>query len=310
MPLFSLIVPIYNVEPYIRRCVDSLIGQTFSDIEIILVDDESPDDSPRICDEYAKADERIRVIHKKNGGLSDARNAGLEIAAGKYVIFVDADDYIEKNTCEMFAKYAESDIDVLIGDAIVEGGVCDLRHMPQSDTTVYGGEEYLKLAMSQGLAPMAAWLNVLRRDFLADNRLSFKKGILHEDEEFTPKMLMKASSVMLTGICFYRYIIRDNSIMTKSDKRKNAKDFLATAYGYEEIFKGHPDKQLKILMLDSMVNKYLSIYQSGDLKRYGKEFLPRKFLFRNAHKMTTRLKAYLVCISPKLYSFVHSKVKG
>lgn len=309
MPLFSVIVPIYNVEPYIKRCVDSLIDQSFSDIEIILVDDESPDNCPAICDEYARADERIKVVHKKNGGLSDARNAGLHVATGRYVIFVDSDDYIEKFACEKFARYTESGIDVLIGDAMVEGGSCGLEHISPSESRIYGGEEYLKLAMQQRRAPMAAWLNVFRREFLTDNELSFKKGILHEDEEFTPRALMRALSVVVTDICFYHYIIRENSIMTKKDKRKNAKDMLSTAYEYEDMLRSHPDKQLKELILDSLVSKYLGIYQSGDLKRYGKEFLPKGFLLRNAREAKTRLKVWLVCISPKLYSFVHSKLK-
>lgn len=310
MSLFSVIVPIYNVEPYIRRCVDSLMGQTFSDIEIILVDDESPDNCPEICDEYAKVDSRIKVVHKKNGGLSDARNAGLEVALGKYVIFVDSDDYIELSTCEKFAKYTETGVDVLVGDAIVEGGVCRFEHISSSTSKIYNGIEYLKLAMQQGRAPMAAWLNVFRRDFLSNNELFFKKGILHEDEEFTPRALMCASSVVVTGICFYHYIIRENSIMTKKDKRKNAKDLLSTAYEYEELLKDYPDKQMKELIMDSLASKYLGIYQSGDLKRYGKEFLPKSFLLSNAHRKKTKMKVWLACISPRMYSFVHAMVKG
>ena len=105
--LFSIIVPIYKVEPYIERCVKSLCGQTYGDVEIILVDDESPDNCPHLCDEYAASDARIKVVHKKNGGLSDARNAGLKIATGDYVIFVDSDDYIEENTCEKLLPFAE-----------------------------------------------------------------------------------------------------------------------------------------------------------------------------------------------------------
>ena len=90
----SVIVPIYNVEDYLHRCVDSIINQTYTNLEIILVDDGSPDNCLKICDEYAKKDSRIKVVHKKNGGLSDARNAGLEIATGEYIGFVDSDDYI------------------------------------------------------------------------------------------------------------------------------------------------------------------------------------------------------------------------
>ncbi|EME8139564.1 glycosyltransferase, partial [Enterococcus faecium] len=97
----SIIVPIYNVEQYLRKCVDSILAQTFTDFEVILVDDGSPDNSGAICDEYAKLDSRVRVIHKENGGLSDARNAGIEIAKGKYLGFVDSDDFIDKDMYEI-----------------------------------------------------------------------------------------------------------------------------------------------------------------------------------------------------------------
>lgn len=100
MPTISVIVPVYNVEPYLRQCVDSILGQTFRDFELILVDDGSPDGCPAICDEYAKMDSRVKVIHKENGGLSSARNAGLDVAKGKYIAFVDSDDWIHPEMSE------------------------------------------------------------------------------------------------------------------------------------------------------------------------------------------------------------------
>ena len=100
MPEISVIVPVYKVEKYIHRCVDSILGQTFSDIQVILVDDGSPDTCGDICEEYARRDSRVRVIHKENGGLSDARNAGIPQADGKYIIFIDSDDFIEMDMLE------------------------------------------------------------------------------------------------------------------------------------------------------------------------------------------------------------------
>ena len=100
MPLISVIVPIYNVEKYLDRCVDSIINQTYKNLEIILVDDGSPDNCPQMCDDYAKKDSRIKVVHKENGGLSDARNVGMEVATGEYVSFIDSDDYISLDCYE------------------------------------------------------------------------------------------------------------------------------------------------------------------------------------------------------------------
>ena len=99
--LISIIVPIYNVQKYLDRCMKTLLNQTYRNIEIILVDDESPDECPKMCEEYTKIDQRVKVIHKKNGGLGFARNSGLEIAQGKYIIFVDSDDYVTENMCHL-----------------------------------------------------------------------------------------------------------------------------------------------------------------------------------------------------------------
>ena len=113
MSKISVIVPVYKVEPYIRKCVDSILGQTFSDIQVILVDDGSPDQCGKICDEYAKQDKRVEVIHKENGGLSDARNAGVPYAKGEYIIFLDSDDYIEKDMLEyMYTRIQDSGADM------------------------------------------------------------------------------------------------------------------------------------------------------------------------------------------------------
>ena len=145
--LFSIIVPVYNVEKYIHKCIESFICQTYKDIEIILVDDGSTDNSSSIFDEYADKDKRIRVIHKKNGGLSDARNAGIEIASGEYILFVDSDDYIETDTCRKLLKYTKLDCDIIIADAIAEDGIVSIEHITLHDV-IFTGKEYLKTAPS------------------------------------------------------------------------------------------------------------------------------------------------------------------
>ena len=121
MPKISIIVPVYNVEQYINRCIDSLLGQTLKDIEIILVDDGSPDQCPQICDEYARKDSRIKVIHKKNNGLGYARNSGLELATGEYIAFVDSDDYVNINMYEkLYNETINNNFDIVYCGFIVE----------------------------------------------------------------------------------------------------------------------------------------------------------------------------------------------
>ncbi len=305
--LFSIVVPIYNVEQYIDRCIESLMLQTYKDIEIILVDDESPDNCPQICDEYASKDSRIKVLHKTNGGLSDARNAGIRIANGEYIMFVDSDDYISIDACEKFAIFADKKCQIMIGNALVEGGTCNLGHIFSPD--IMSGLKYLKAAHCSRRAPMAAWLNVYQRDFLLENELFFKPGILHEDEQFTPRAFLKANSVILTNIDFYHYIIRDGSITTKKDKRKNAVDFYETCCELEKIYNELEDDELKKMLLNSLASRYLSLFEMGDLSKYGRKYLPLDFLKRTASSRKTIVKVKLIGFSPRVYHLIRRLFK-
>ncbi len=297
--LFSVIVPVYHVEEFLPRCVDSIINQTYKDIEIILVDDGSNDNCPEMCDNYAKADGRIKVIHKKNGGLSDARNAGLDIATGDYIIFVDSDDYIEKETCQKVYEHIKAKPDIIIGDAIVEGGTNRLKHISFSGEL--SGKEYLCLALNAGHAPMATWLNIYKNTFLKNNGLRFKYGILHEDEEFTPKAFLKAQSVVRADINFYHYVIRNDSITTKKDKKKNLTDYYDTCEELSNLIYKIDDKCLKNLILNSLVFKYLTLYVTAKGYEYGKEYYHKAFIIKNAKTFKTRFQSILYCISPKMY---------
>lgn len=311
--LFSIVVPVYRVGKYIHKCVDSLLAQTYTDTEIILVDDGGADECPQICDEYASKAPCVKVIHKENGGLSDARNAGLASASGEYVIFVDSDDFVDADMCENFARFAHDGYDIIIGDAIVEGGVCPLEHIDHKLQQVYTGPEYLKAAHKAGRAPMAAWLNVYRRAFLLENGLCFKRGILHEDEQFTPRALLAAKKVAVTDVSFYHYVIHDGSITTKKDKRRNAADLYGTCCELETIYNGIEDTELRDLLLDSLAAKYLSLFYQGELYRYGRQFYHKDLVKRNARLPKTKKKAALYGLSPRIYCLANrltKKIKG
>lgn len=307
MMVYSFIVPIYKVESLLDRCVRSICEQTYDNIEIILVDDGSPDNCPQMCDEYAKKDARIKVLHKVNGGLSDARNKGLEIATGDYVIFVDADDYVEKDTCEKFLNGATQGFDILIGGAFVEGGVYDVNHI-QTDG-VMTGEEYLKKALNERKFPVVAWINAYNRKFLIDEGLKFKFGILHEDVEFTPRAFLSAKSVIKVDNVFYHYVIRQDSITKQKDMRKNAKDLFETCCEHENRFSKIENVELRSLLLDWLVNSYLSLFQSARLYKYGKEYIHKRFCKRNAYLKKTKAKSLLFRMSPRLYWHVNQVFK-
>ncbi len=299
-PLFSIIIPIYKTELYLDRCVQSARRQSFSHIEIILVDDGSPDGCPAMCDAYAREDARVKVIHKPNGGLSDARNAGMEAATGDYLLFLDSDDYLEPDACERLNPAAATGRDILIGTWL-QGAEASAPPATADTLVSEPARAYLWRVLSAGRMRMAAVLYVLNRRFTEQHSLRFKVGICHEDDEFTPRAFLAADTVAVTNVAFYRYILREDSITTRRDMRRNDTDHHATCVALEEVYRALPDKTLARLLLDTLAMQTLSLFQSGRLYQYGSMYIHRKTVLRCARRFRTRLKALLYCISPRLY---------
>lgn len=304
---FSIIVPVYKVEKYLDRCVQSLLNQTYGNIEIILVDDGSPDSCPAMCDRYREQDSRVKAVHKENGGLSDARNKGMECADGDYILFVDSDDYIELDTCQRLAGFAEHGYDILVGNAQMEGRPGNLHHMDCHE--ILTGTAYLKQAAMAHKDHAAACLNIYRREFLLENQLRFKVGILHEDVEFTPRVFLNAQSVCCTFVTFYHYIVRDDSITTQKDQRKNVRDLYATCCELENLYRQLSDTEMQKILLDGLVASYLSSFYGAKAFQYGKAYIHRRFCIRNAYLKKTKLKSWLFFVSPRLYWYINAHSK-
>ena len=208
----SVIVPVYKVEPYLRKCVDSILAQTYQDLEIILVDDGSPDACGVICDEYAKRDARIKVIHKPNGGLSDARNAGLDVMTGKYVAFVDSDDWIAPRMYETLLRMLKQ-----FRADMAFGGVADDLEQNGKITTVkishYGDEPFCESATEAMQryfhGSWAAWDKLYDADLFRDIR--YPVGEINEDEAIVLQLLSKCTRVCYTNEVFYHYMRRPSS---------------------------------------------------------------------------------------------------
>ena len=212
MPLISVIVPVYKVEPYLARCVDSILAQTLPDLELWLVDDGSPDGCPALCDAYAARDERVRVIHKENGGLSSARNAALDRFAGQYVCFVDSDDYLALDALEtMYAALCETDADVAVGNmrSFDENGTERDFYTPAAERTVLEGDAILT-TLNQPCAQNRLYKAAIYRT------LRFPEGRLYEDVFVYHKVLAQCRRMVLTGKVGYYYMIRSDSIMHSS----------------------------------------------------------------------------------------------
>ncbi len=212
--LISVIVPVYNVEKYLEKCIDSIINQTYKNIEILLIDDGSTDSSGEICDRYAIKDKRILVFHKENGGLSDARNKGIDIATGKYISFIDSDDYVEENYISFlyeilkkfdadismgkhYVRYQENTIDTSSGQELCMNPEVTLEKM------LYGED-----------VDVSAWAKLYKKDLFKDIR--FPKGRVFEDAATTYKLIDKSSQVAFKSLPIYNYVMRKNSITNTS----------------------------------------------------------------------------------------------
>lgn len=218
--LISVIVPVYNVEKYIRKCIDSICAQTYRRLEIILVDDGSPDGCGAICDEYSDRDDRIRVIHKENGGLSDARNAGIEAATGRYIGFVDSDDYIKPEMYEtMLRRMKSENADMIICGLLwvdEQGHILTEKQLPvpDRDMVMEGKEALGQLAEKSHACFITAVNRLYKAELLQEIR--FPVGRLHEDEFVAHYILEKCGKVCFLREPQYYYVQHSGSIMTES----------------------------------------------------------------------------------------------
>ena len=219
MPTVSVIIPVYNVEKYLDQCMESVTNQTYTDLEIILVDDGSKDSSGAICDRWAEKDSRIKVIHKPNGGLADARNHGMAAAQGEWILHLDSDDWYEKdNHIELLVSHANSthsDIVCFNYKRFYE------TSRTFSDALCISKEENPSLMhmVDNKIYTSSACLKLMKRDLLCENHINFEKGVLSEDIEFASKVLLCAKKISFCSESCYIYRQRENSITTSISKK-------------------------------------------------------------------------------------------
>lgn len=224
--LISVIVPVYNVEKYLRKCVDSILSQTYKNLEIILIDDGSTDSSGKLCDELEKTDPRISVLHKDNGGLSSARNAGLDRMHGEYVLFVDSDDYISGDCVEhLYAIMTGHKAQLSVGNfKATYDDACRFCDNGAQDRCITG-RDAIALQFGKNTVQMTvAWAKLYEASLF--RTLRFPIGLLHEDEGTTYKALYLSDRVVVSDKVVYAYRCNPESI-TKQPKKKNYEDLCA-----------------------------------------------------------------------------------
>ncbi|MGL5903256.1 MAG: glycosyltransferase family 2 protein, partial [Cetobacterium sp.] len=223
-PKISIIVPVYKVEPYLRRCIDSILNQTFTNFELILVDDGSPDRCGEICDEYAKKDCRIKVIHKKNGGLSSARNIGLNIAKGDYIGFVDSDDWIDADMYEtLYNLIKESNKSISnIGYKIVYDNYSEC--LTNHKVLKLNKEQALEELLKHKLYGNYFWPNLYTSELM--KKFRFTENIIFEDLDLMYRVISESNGIITVGMSKYNYLQREGSITND----------LSINIGYDYIF--------------------------------------------------------------------------
>lgn len=264
--LLSVIIPVYNVESYLVRCVDSILGQTYPHLEVILVNDGSKDGSGSICDSYAQKDSRVRVIHKENGGLSSARNAGMDIATGEYITFVDSDDWIETDAYEHFLGLMEQyqvklvcggnyDVDEKTGEKTL--GVC-----PEKEELITAQEMVRRMFLWQG-CDSSVCDKIFHRELLETFR--FPEGKVCEDVAVTYKIILSTDRAVLSERPFYNYLHRAGSITMAAISENTFHFSQHTAEIYAYICANYPEivNEARYLRVRSLVHNMLSLDVAG-----------------------------------------------
>lgn len=299
----SIIVPVYNVEHELSRCVDSILNQSYSNIEVILVDDGSTDRCPSICDAFVMKDRRVRVIHKPNGGLSSARNAGLREASGEWILYVDSDDYILNDSCErLIAVGVKYDCDIVSADAIREfnGGREYMVHGSLADGKCYPSRDFIIKTVKPCEWYAPAWLNLYKRSFLIENNLFFVEGLLHEDMEMQPRVFLAAKTVAYCAYPFYRYVDRASSIMnaSKVDERVTAMEWIYS--NWKSKFEAIEDGELARALNGHLAKCYLhSCCEFGHVLTVAG--ITNVYLLNSSLNAKEFIKAIFFAIVPSIY---------
>lgn len=271
--LISIIIPVYKVEKYLDKCLNSVVNQTYKNIEIILVDDGSPDNCPTICDEWAKKDDRIRVIHKENGGLSSARNAGIDVAKGEYLAFIDSDDSVEPEYVEeLYTTLIENNVDLSIcGISFIKEDGSIHKEIQAIEPTLFLNDDKYNLLLLHNTMVVVAWNKLYSKKIFES--LRYPLGKIQEDEFVILDILKNAEKgVAINNKKLYNYLYRENSIMTSKSPKGIFHPVEAYKIRYEQIDK----KEIKNDTGRKILQEYLEAYQKFyKNKEVAKEILKR-----------------------------------
>lgn len=260
-PLISIIIPVYKVEKYLEKCIKSVLNQTYSNLQIILVDDGSPDNCGEICDKYANIDKRIEVIHKKNGGLSDARNVGLKAATGEYIGFVDSDDYVSKDMFQtLYNTLINTNSDVSICNFYTVVGGKNIVKNLDNGIEIYSKIDILKEILLDKKIQSYAWNKLYKKELFKN--IEYPVGKKYEDIGTTFYLLEKCDKIAVTGSPEYYYLTREDSIVNNATKETviDYIELISDRYDYinkkYEELKKYNDYYITRILLTAFTDAY------------------------------------------------------
>lgn len=306
----SIIVPVYNVELYIKQCIESLINQSIDDFEIIVVDDGSKDRSIEIVEKIE--DDRIKIIHKENGGLSSARNSGLKVAKGEYIAFVDSDDFIaDKDSYRDMIRIAEdNNSDMVVGNCIWyysdERDICTKFDESFFVNRRMNAKEFLSKSIKSERIYSPVWLSIYRRKLFDNSGLKFKEGILHEDELFTPQAIILSNNISIYERAFYIYRQREGSITNNKNNLKRASDILDISKELYRIYNNISDNEFKNIMLDEVYKSIVFTIYRYKIKEIND--IEIKDIMKGCNNRGLKLRWLLFKFNPYIY-FEAEKIK-
>lgn len=320
--LVSVVVPVYNVEKYLARCLDSIIAQTYKNLEIILIDDGSTDSGGKICDDYAARDSRIRVIHQENVGLAEVRNVGIREAKGEYLQFVDSDDWVEPElveTCYKLSQEYDADIVTFRGTRNYDNGT--FRHAPEPvrPHIIMSGTEALSMIMIPGYLNAASWNKFVKTSLYEG--IEYPKGKLYEDLHTVYKYVAKARKVLCTSLELYHYFIRSASISNESfsartydlaDAINNCYEFVIKRCGNDTTMRTDTIVGMyvrKMMFINHMVSSGRKSYDMEYIRKFQREMNPVLIMKCRHIKFEKKIQLLLLKYSISLYSFVFKKVR-
>lgn len=308
--VFSVIIPAYCAENTIKECLSSALDRQRVSLEVIVVDDGSTDNTLDIVNALSSTDRRIKVLHKKNGGLSSARNAGMKIASGKYLVFLDSDDALVSGSLdEMEAAIKGIWPDIVVGDVLFEkkgkvSRVCSMDS--QYKMRCLDSREFVCQQLTHGKFWTPVWFNIYRTEFIKKHHLEFVEGIFLEDDEWTIRTFNASSQVLYSGICLYRYVLRENSIMQQKDCSKHVKDGLAIYGDKRAFYSKYEDKEFARIMNGWIAERYLVLYTT-----WPREFwklglkLDDAWILKHADRKSVKMKAFLYHLFPRFFGYLY-----